>query len=207
MLRPIVVEFTGTPEAGKTTSMKLVKNMLEEKGLNVGVVAEAAERIYDYLPKDTTDFGIWVIVTTAKELIEQLNKPNDIIIVDRGILDRIFWNLYSYNKGDITLEEKTNRDLLMSNPYMPFKSDILTVLTIPTEESIKRKGKEGRFVTSKNINLYNDCLQQFLRQVNTYSECTEIVQICTLNLDKQEVAKRIFDPIMELVAKRKIIIK
>jgi len=203
MLRPIVVEFTGTPEAGKTTSMKLVKNMLIEEELNVGVVAEAAEKIFDYLPKDTSDFGIWVVVTTAKELVEQLNRPNDVIIVDRGILDRIFWNLYSYTKGDITLEEKTNRDLLMSNPYMPFKSDILVVLTIPTEESIKRKGKEGRFVTSKNINIYNECLKQFLGQVNTYSKSTEIIEICTLNLDKQQVAQKIFDPIMELLSKRK----
>jgi len=203
MLRPIVVEFTGTPEAGKTTSMKLVKNMLIEEELNVGVVAEAAEKIFDYLPKDTSDFGIWVVVTTAKELVEQFNRPNDVIIVDRGILDRIFWNLYSYTKGDITLEEKTNRDLLMSNPYMPFKSDILVVLTIPTEESIKRKGKEGRFVTSKNINIYNECLKQFLGQVNTYSKSTEIIEICTLNLDKQQVAQKIFDPIMELLSKRK----
>jgi len=203
MKKPVIVELTGTPEGGKTSSIELVKNILEQQNFKVGVITEAAGRTYDYLPKGTSYYGIWVIVTIAKELIEELSKLNDVIIIDRGLIDRIFWNLYAYNNGDITIEEKLIRDSFISNPYMPFKADILAVLTIPTEESIKRKGSEGRFVTSDNINLYNECLKQFLEKVNTYSECTNIVEICTLNLNKQQVAKQIYNPIIELLTKSK----
>lgn len=203
MGKPIVIEFTGTPEAGKTSSMKLVKNMLEKQNLKVGIVNEAAGKVKEYLSNENSNRGVWIIVTIAKELIEELDKPNDVIIVDRGLLDRLFWNIYSYSKGDITLEEKLNRDSLISNPYMPFKSDMLVVLTIPTEESIKRKGKEGRFVTSGNINLYNKCLEQFLEKVNSYSKDTMLKEICTLNLDKQQVAQKNYDSVMELLTKKK----
>ncbi len=201
MSKPIVIEFTGTPEAGKTSTMKLLIDMLEKQKIKVGFVNEAASKIKQYLPNSNSNHGLWIVASTVKELLEELDKPNDVIIVDRGLLDRLFWNIFSYTKKDITLEEKSNRDSLILNPKMPLKSDMLVVLTIPAEESIKRKGKEGKFVTLDNVNLYNDCLNQFIGQVNNFSENTKIVQICTLNLDKNLVAEKIYDSIIELLAK------
>lgn len=34
-MRPFIVEFVGTPEAGKTTSVKMLRRSLEEKGYNI----------------------------------------------------------------------------------------------------------------------------------------------------------------------------
>jgi len=42
-MRPFIVEFLGTPEAGKTTSVKMLRRSLEEKGYKVGLVRESAE--------------------------------------------------------------------------------------------------------------------------------------------------------------------
>lgn len=41
-MRPFIVEFLGTPEAGKTTSVKMLRRSLEEKGYKVGLVRESA---------------------------------------------------------------------------------------------------------------------------------------------------------------------
>ena len=38
-MRPFIVEFLGTPEAGKTTSVKMLRRSLEEKGYKVGLVS------------------------------------------------------------------------------------------------------------------------------------------------------------------------
>lgn len=46
-MRPFIVEFVGTPEAGKTTSVKMLRRSLEEKGYKVGLVRESAEIVPD----------------------------------------------------------------------------------------------------------------------------------------------------------------
>lgn len=205
MQKPLIVEFTGTPEAGKTSSIELVRSMLEKQNIKFKIISEAAGRVYDYLPKDTKHYGIWVILTIAKELIEAINENVDVIIVDRGLLDRMFWNIYSSRKKDITIHQKISRDELIINPNMPYKSDLLVVLTIPTEESIKRKGKTGNFVNKENIDTYNDCYSQFFEQVRDYSESTKIIEINTYNQEKDKVASKIFDAILEALAEKECV--
>ena len=43
MRKPFMVEFSGTPEAGKTTTIKTVANMLKAKGDKVGVLQESVK--------------------------------------------------------------------------------------------------------------------------------------------------------------------
>lgn len=41
--KPFMVEFSGTPEAGKTTAIRVVANMLEEVGCTTLILNESAE--------------------------------------------------------------------------------------------------------------------------------------------------------------------
>ena len=40
--KPFMVEFSGTPEAGKTTAIRVVANMLEEVGCTTLILNESA---------------------------------------------------------------------------------------------------------------------------------------------------------------------
>ena len=51
MRKPFMVEFSGTPEAGKTTTIKTVANMLKAKGDKVGVLQESAKNYQKKLLK------------------------------------------------------------------------------------------------------------------------------------------------------------
>ncbi|MDD2376999.1 MAG: AAA family ATPase [Clostridia bacterium] len=199
MIKPILVEFTGTPEAGKTSTIAILKKKLEDKGYSIGIVTEAAERVYDNLSKETNDYGIWVIATTIKEIVETMNRPYDIVIVDRGILDRIFWNTFTFNKGNITKEVMQIRDEFMLSSYIPYKSDFLIVFKVSVEECIRRKGKEGKFVTSDNIKLYNDSLDEFLERVSMLAEKAEVHVINTDNTPKEEVSENVYKVITNFV--------
>ena len=42
--RPFMVEFSGTPEAGKTTSILTVSKMLENAGYTTEILRESAEK-------------------------------------------------------------------------------------------------------------------------------------------------------------------
>lgn len=48
-MRPYIVEILGTPEAGKSTSVKNVRRTLNDKGYKVGWVREAGEIVPDAL--------------------------------------------------------------------------------------------------------------------------------------------------------------
>ena len=55
--RPFMVEFSGTPEAGKTTSILTVSKMLENAGYTTEILRESAESLPDEIPKGTFPKG------------------------------------------------------------------------------------------------------------------------------------------------------
>lgn len=132
-----------------------------------------------------------------------MNKPHDVILVDRGLLDRLFWNVFTYNKKGITAEEKKSRDAFITNDWMPLKSDLLMVFRIPSEESIKRKGGEGKFVTKANVELYNRSLDEFLATISSYTDTdTKVETISTLGISKDEVSEKTFNIILDTLNSR-----
>ena len=86
-MRPFIVEFVGTPEAGKTTSVKMLRRSLEEKGYKVGLVRESAEIVPDMFKTGSSKGNIWMTLKTAQKLYEEINNDRDIVLVDRGVVD------------------------------------------------------------------------------------------------------------------------
>lgn len=73
-MRPFIVEFLGTPEAGKTTSVKMLRRSLEEKGYKVGLVRESAEIVPDMFKTGSSKGNIWMTLKTAQKLYEEINN-------------------------------------------------------------------------------------------------------------------------------------
>ena len=159
-MRPFIVEFVGTPEAGKTTSVKMLRRSLEEKGYKVGLVRESAE-IVPYMFKTGCSKGnIWMTLKTAQKLYE----VRDIVLVDRGIVDSLSWNYLYAKRGEFS-EEKSK---CVENFFeaIGVKTDFIVALTIPTEESIRRRGGEGHVVNRKFIDEFNrEIIGNFLKSV------------------------------------------
>lgn len=49
--KPFMVEFSGTPEAGKTTAINAVVNMLERDGYKTIILEESAGKLPVEIPK------------------------------------------------------------------------------------------------------------------------------------------------------------
>ena len=173
-MRPFVVEFTGTPEAGKTTTIKQVIPLLEasqhirQDGVHymkrgeVRYVREAAEVTPSCIPKTCFDATFWMRAHTVADLFEQLYNAshNDIIIADRGIIDAQFFGYKSYAQGLCSKEEYESFTSLIKNKTL--LPDLLIYLKTLPEESIRRRGGEGRLVTLDWIRNYNDLFEKFL---------------------------------------------
>ena len=163
-MRPFIVEFVGTPEAGKTTSVKMLRRSLEEKGYKVGLVRESAEIVPDMFKTGSSKGNIWMTLKTAQKLYEEINNVRDIVLVDRGIVDSLSWNYLYAKRGEFS-EEKSK---CVENFFeaIGVKTDFIVALTIPTEESIRRRGGEGHVVNRKFIDEFNrEIIGNFLKSV------------------------------------------
>lgn len=164
-MRPFIVEFLGTPEAGKTTSIKLLRRTIMDQGYRVGTVRESAEIVPDMFETGSIKGNVWMTMKTGQRLYEEANKPNDIILVDRGVVYALFWNHLYANKGEFT--EEKNKCVSDFFTAIGIKTDFAVFLTIPADESIRRRGGEGHLVNQDFIESFNSELLNFLPSVDT----------------------------------------
>ena len=108
--------------------------------------------------------NIWMTLKTAQKLYEEINNVRDIVLVDRGIVDSLSWNYLYAKRGEFS-EEKSK---CVENFFeaIGVKTDFIVALTIPTEESIRRRGGEGHGVNRKFIEEFNrEIIGNFLKSV------------------------------------------
>ncbi|MCD8562392.1 MAG: AAA family ATPase [Bacilli bacterium] len=183
-----IIEFTGTPEAGKTTTIHLLK---EKLGPKVHVIEESCENMKSYLPRGAKEEALYMVIAMMKDYIEALYQDYDYVLIDRGLYDRYFWNNYSYSRGDITKEKKEERDSFINHPHFDYHADLLVVFKIEPDEAIRRRGGEGRFVTKDRLEKYNQSLEVFTQNFDK----TNILEVDTTNLSKEEVVYKILEKI------------
>lgn len=91
----VVIEFAGTPKAGKTTTLASIQAFLKRCGFRVEVVVERAS-ICPIRDKKHANFNIWTACTTLAQILEKTQNPPraddpHVLILDRGIFDSVCW--------------------------------------------------------------------------------------------------------------------
>ena len=83
-----LIEFTGTPDAGKTTVISKIKEVLEERNNKVILLGEAnGLELPPQNLRDSLAYNEWVGENACKGILKALEENPDIILVDRGIID------------------------------------------------------------------------------------------------------------------------
>lgn len=170
--KPFIVEFTGTPEAGKTTVIKHLHKRLIELGYKVKVYPESAENSPCFFPKGCIEAKLWINFDITKHVLEAPYQTDyDIVLFDRGAVDNIFWmyldSVYSPNVSSKTC--------ILKNILTDYYPDFLIALNVSVEETIKRRGGEGRLVTREFVTNYNRLFKSFINslQINKVNISTE----------------------------------
>jgi len=93
--KPVVIEFAGTPKAGKTTTLSTLSGFLKRCGFKVEVVIERAS-VCPIKDKKHGNFNIWTACTTLAQILEKTQSPPrpddpDVLILDRGLFDSVAW--------------------------------------------------------------------------------------------------------------------
>lgn len=192
---PFTVEFLGTPEAGKTTTIKRLKNELPSQ-IKIDVLQESAEIVPEVFQLPEFKGSIWAhlwmrLIMSANILEKQCScKSEDILLIDRGIIDCLFWNCYYCQNQKLSNKTAFHfQSLLESVCNMP---NLVVYLSTTPEEAIKRRGGEGRVVTKSFVEDFNSTLETFIQKNVT----VPLLHLETTNLSTDEVSAIIKDKII-----------
>ncbi len=188
--KPFIVEFTGTPEAGKTTTIDLVEQKLLNLGYTVKVYPESAEKSKSIFPKEEYskyDSKFWMYLDTLRNITEAPYQNYDIILFDRGAIDKKFWINLDASNGIFN-----TRLSYLAKLFDDIPPDLLIVLRVSVNESLRRRGGEGHIVTKSFLETYNSILDVFIDSIGINKNI-----ICTDNMQIDEVVEIVTKTILE----------
>lgn len=179
---PLMVEFTGTPEAGKTTSIGNVANNLSNLGYSVSILKESAEKLPKVIPKGTWYANLWMHNQTQAGLLEAKFMNSDIILIDRGLIDSNFYGKKFLWENKCTQKEYEQFRLQFMDELFP---NYLIALMVPPEIAIKRRGGEGRLVNEEYIKSYNEMFLKYYNEIQCPKTLIDTSQLTVYEMNQK----------------------
>jgi predicted NUDIX family phosphoesterase/predicted ATPase len=207
--KPVVIEFAGTPKAGKTTTLSAVQAFLKRCGFKVEVVVERAS-ICPIRDKKHSNFNIWTASTTLAQILEKTQTPPraddpEILILDRGLFDAIAWLAMMERLARIRREERETTERFLLLPDWRKRIAGVVVMTASPSDAMKRE--QGDLpVEGEGGSIMNEpVLEQF--KANTIEACKRlegqfrIFQVDTSQpgSDKKKTAEKVARIVLDLI--------
>lgn len=179
--KPYVIELTGTPRTGKTTIINTLEDFFRKGGFKVIVVPEFTtskiykEQIFPTIKNESNLFINSEIPKYIKLGIEKSISENpDIIIVDRGLFDRLIWIDRLKEKNKISYEEYEtyNREYL---PIIEELEDFVICTYAKPLDAICRDYtanlslEERSFLSEEHVKEYNNSMNNVKTAIDNIS--------------------------------------
>lgn len=166
--RPIVIEFCGSPKAGKTSCINSLNIFLKRNGFKTSVLSERAS-VSPISDKHNPIFNVWTCTSAINEINEKMDRARngeeiDIIISDRGIFDALCW--FRWLKAQHNMSEyEYNALTKFATLYRWQKNiDLVYVFMVSPQESIERE--YANLLTTKRGSIMREMvLEQYLKSV------------------------------------------
>jgi predicted NUDIX family phosphoesterase len=205
--RPIVLEFAGTPKAGKTTTISQITAFLKRCGFRVKVVVERAS-VCPIRDKKHSNFNVWTACTTLAQILENTQEPPgpedpQVLILDRGIFDSICWLTFMDRLSRIRTEDRTRiEDFLLIDDWRKRLTGVVVMTTTP-QEALRREQGHLPVETMGSI-MNEEVLQQLLA---TTKECMaklrnkfRLVEVNTAaNSNPRRTAEKVAGIVLDLI--------
>lgn len=200
--RPLIIEFSGAPKAGKTRSISVLELFFKRNGIRVDVFTERAS-VAPIKSKGHLNFNVWVSCASLQGMLEALYRDIDVFILDRGIFDALVWNEWLETTGKITSQEAQDVLKFFTMKRWTDLVDLIVVLTCDPKVSIEREYAD-QLTTKRGVIMSEGTLTQ-LRQsvIKTMSEngkkFKKIVSIDTTSMQTREGVAKITDEALKVL--------
>ena len=212
--KSFVIEFSGTPRTGKTTTINNLYDFFKKGGFSISIIEEFTTSKYfkevfkqKYKNSNKLDSNLAIIEETVKQLQDEINTNKDIIIVDRSINDRQIWNYIRYKKND--MDTKMYHEL--QSKYKEISKELIDVLVITYADpitSLKRDYNSSlalekrSFLNNENITEYNESVND-LKEVFESSVNT-LILVDTSNINMNDLSIKVAYEIMNAMRSKYI---
>lgn len=161
--RPFMVEFGGTPSAGKTTLITQIDTILRREGLRVFCPQEGAQAIR-HISRYTPLYNLRTGIYALQILIDQAHSSMyDVVLFDRCIFDSYHWMLHWERKGMLTAETKAGFQSFFTSSFWANMIDIAYLMVCEPKAALKREAKVQ--ITKKFGNTTNpEAIRRFNQQ-------------------------------------------
>jgi predicted NUDIX family phosphoesterase/thymidylate kinase len=163
--RAFVIEFTGTPKSGKSTSSEAIRHFFSRHGFRVHVLTERAA-VCPIPMKGHLFFNTWCASSMLAELLAKVETDTDIIIVDRGLFDTLVWMTLQEKRGEITADEARTIEAFVLLERWRSLIDLAVVMSVSPEEAIQRENnqhithKAGSIMTIDVLSAISDSVEE-----------------------------------------------
>jgi predicted NUDIX family phosphoesterase len=143
--RPVVIEFSGVPKAGKTSTISQVHGFLKRCGFKTETVIERAS-ICPVRDKRHFNFNVWTACTTLAQLIEKTQDPPkegdpEILLLDRGLFDSLAWLSMMERMERIRKHErKVVEDFLLQDDWRKRIGGVVLMTASPKDAMSREQG-------------------------------------------------------------------
>ncbi len=146
--RPFFIEFTGSPSAGKTTTITELDKFLRRQGFRVLRPQEGAE-VIRHISRSTPLYNIRTALYALQMLIDQSHGHlYDIIIFDRCVFDAYCWMMYWEEKKQLGEDEKVLLQSFFLSRFWMDKIDAAYFMVCNPEVAMQR---EQRIALSQKL--------------------------------------------------------
>lgn len=139
--RAFVIEFAGTPKAGKSTTVEAIRHFFSRNGFRVYILEERAA-VCPIPMKGHLFFNTWCAASMLAELLANVETETDIIIVDRGLFDSLVWLRLQEKRGEVTDDEaRTIESFLLLDRWRTL-IDLAVVMRVSADEAASREASQ-----------------------------------------------------------------
>lgn len=212
--KPFVIEFSGTPRTGKTTTINNLYDFFKKGGFKVTLIEEFTTSKYykeEFLPKykdvSISKLNELIVEKVAHQLEKAIQENVDIILIDRSLNDRQIWNYRRFVKNEMLEDVYLN----LKEKYSKISKDLIDYLVITYADpivSLKRDYNSSlalekrNFLNEDNIKEYNESLKDlsilFKTSVNNF------ILLDTSDMNMNDVSIEIANKIMIAMRQRYI---
>jgi predicted NUDIX family phosphoesterase len=201
--RPLIIEFSGAPKAGKTRSISILELFLKRNGIKVEVFTERAS-IAPIKSKGHLNFNVWVSCASLQGMLEALYQDLDVFILDRGVFDALVWNEWLEMTGKITPQEAVNVAQFFMMHRWTDLVDLIFVLTCDPSVSIEREfadqltTKRGTIMEEGTLKQFKEATEKTMKKYSTRFK--RIVPIDTTKTTTRQGAAVIVDETLKVLS-------
>lgn len=195
--RPIVIEFSGSPKAGKTSCINSLELFLKRNGFSVSIVQERAS-ICPVSDKQSPMFNLWTSCMSLAGLIGTLENKKaqvDVLILDRGIFDALCWFQWLVDNKKMEREQQEKAESFLLMEELVNCIDIVFAFSVSPSISIEREyatlltDKFGSIMNEKVLAEYLNAIEYTINSKSDFFH--KIFKIDTSSKNQDEVGKEV----------------